>query len=518
MMARTIPDRLIVIAPVIIVLGFAGCGDDDAMTTVGSAPAPRFDAAACEAPLPGGQDVASVECGFVNVPEDRNRPTGPTVRLAVAVLHATGPSRADDPIIYLGAGIGAVLDGTMQRFTAAFAAPLQASRDLIFIDQRGAGRSTPGLDCPEAVSPHDGYAIDQTVEADSARDAQNLLTCHDRLVREGINLGGYTTRALAADARDVARALGYHHWNLYGFSQSTRIAQIMMRDAAPGEIRSVVLDSPIPITYPHLVDSAAGYQRVVQLIAADCAADIGCSNRFPDMEEKAFDVIAQLNAAPLTVQAADSATGEHFTAIFSGDRYAITTAFALQSADILAPLFPTLVDQVSRRRPPLLAAVAAAVDLVLDSALIESILCDDQVPLMTPDVVAHASAGVRPDLVHALQAGSTDVVVMACAGWTGIHPTPARQPVTSDIPTLILHGQYDPAIPPAYGSQIAATLSHSTIVDFRGYGHGEIFAFATADGPPLCAMRVVADFILHPERTPDVSCAAEIAPPKFLGT
>jgi pimeloyl-ACP methyl ester carboxylesterase len=512
------PHRFVIVACLIATIGFAGCGDDDAPPPASSASAPQFEAAACMMPLPGGQEAADVECGFVTVPEDRSRPAGPTVRLAVAVLRATTERPADDPIIYLGSGLGPALDTVMQRFTAAFAAPLQGSRDIIFIDQRGTGHSRPTLACPEAVSPHDVYAIDQSVEADTARDVHNLLTCHDRLVREGINVGAYNTRALAADARDVARALGYRRWNLYGFSQSTRIAQIMMRDALPDEIRSVVLDSPIPITYPHLVDSAAGYQHVVQLIAADCAAAAGCRSRFPDMEQKAFDITAQLNAAPLTVRAADSATGAHFTAIFSGDRYAITTGLALQGADILAPLFPTLVDQVSRRRPPLLGAVAAAVNLVFDSALAQSVLCDDQVPLMTPDIITHATAGVRPELVHAFEAGFTDIVVMACAGWTGIQPTPARQPVTSDIPTLILHGQYDSAIPRAYGHQIAATLSHSTVVDFRGYGHGAIFAFATAAGPPLCAMRVVADFVANPERTPDVSCVADIGPHIFLGT
>src|SRR5262249_20466756 len=186
-----------------------------------------------------------------------------------------------------------------------------------------------------------------------------------------------------------------------------------------------------------------------------------------------------------------------------------------------APLYPTLVDLVSRRRPPLLANVAAAIysgPSFSGAGMLESVLCDDQIPMETPAVLAQANAGVRPELVHAFQAGFLDLALMACAGWTGPHRRAAPQRVTSDVPTLIPHGQSDPAIPPVYATQIGATLSHSTILDFRGFGHGEIFATAPPGGPPRCAMQVVAAFIANPEGLLDASCVAEIPPPQFLGT
>ena len=63
---------------------------------------------------------------------------------------------------------------------------------------------------------------------------------------------------------------------------------------------------------------------------------------------------------------------------------------------------------------------------------------------------------------------------------------------------------------------IAETLSHSYRFELRGYGHGELYAFAAPTGPPGCAMQVLAQFIADPTHEPDGSCVEAIPPPQFL--
>ena len=356
-----------------------------------------------------------------------------------------------------------------------------------------------------------------SIEADAARDLQSLVACQDRLVHEGINLAAYTTQSLAADVRDVLHALGYRSWNLYGFSQSTRVAQVLMRDSPAGEIRSVVLDSAIPLAHIHLLDGAANYERLLRLISADCAADAACDRMYPDTARLAFDVISQLNAMPLTVRLTDPDSGERISAVFSGDRFVLTNSIDLQSAGV-ALVYPALVKSLARRLPTLLLSVDARLTAMANSALVYSVICDDQIPFMTPDALAAATQGVRPEIVHAFRAGFHDLDAAVCRVWTGSRPAPQpAAPVVSDIPTLILSGQYDPAAPPSLAAEVARTLSRSSILEFRGYGHGELYTFASA-GAPNCAGRVMGEFFSHPGQPPDASCVAEIPPPRFLGT
>lgn len=497
-----------------VCLTLAACGSNDNNNEESTA---VFEPTACEMPIPDGQDPANVTCGFVSVPENRSRADSRKIKLAVAVLRATGPSPAPDPIIHLGPGLGNLLDGIMQTFTADFAAPLQGSRDLVFLDMRGTGRSTPSLACPEVLTVKDAYTVDQSLEADTARDVEDLLACHDRLVTAGVDFADYTTAGLAADARDVLRALGYTQWNLYGWSQSTRIAQVLMRDSPAGEIRSVVLDSPVPIQRAHLAEVPAHVERSLRLVIADCAADSACNHAFPDLEQTIFGVFPALNATHLTIELTDPATGQPYRVVGTGDLLVLFLGQVMPDTTLI-PFVPILFQQLAVRDVTLITVGAAQqAGSTRGDAMLTSVLCQDQVPLMTPEVLARAAQGVDPILVHAFQAGN--LAVAACQhGWSGVSPiTAPPAPVTSNLPTLVLSGEYDPATPPAYGHEVAATLSDSAVVEFRGHGHGEIYVI---DGPDQtsCALNIMAQFVADPAHELDTSCAAALPPPHFVGS
>ena len=71
----------------------------------------------------------------------------------------------------------------------------------------------------------------------------------------------------------------------------------------------------------------------------------------------------------------------------------------------------------------------------------------------------------------------------------------------SDIPTLILAGEFDPITPPSSGTAVAANLSNATFVEFPAVGHGLLL-----EGD--CAKSIINAF-LDGEDTPDTSCVAE---------
>jgi pimeloyl-ACP methyl ester carboxylesterase len=93
-----------------------------------------------------------------------------------------------------------------------------------------------------------------------------------------------------------------------------------------------------------------------------------------------------------------------------------------------------------------------------------------------------------------------EITYRVCEVWGAKTADPVEnQPVISDIPTLILAGEYDPATPPSYGRMVAENLINSQLIEFPGLGH-----FVFAEG--RCPQGIVADFLDHPGIKPETKC------------
>ena len=72
-----------------------------------------------------------------------------------------------------------------------------------------------------------------------------LLACKRTLSEQGIDVNAYTREAIAADVVDVAEAMGYEAFNLFGSSFGTMLALTVMRDF-PDNVRAAILDGVWP--------------------------------------------------------------------------------------------------------------------------------------------------------------------------------------------------------------------------------------------------------------------------------
>jgi len=131
-----------------------------------------------------------------------------------------------------------------------------------------------------------------------------------------------------------------------------------------------------------------------------------------------------------------------------------------------------------------------------------SVICSEDADLLTPRPQdAHTILGTR--MIGALQA--------MCAVWPhGTRPAEFHQPLASDIPTLLLSGQYDPVTPPAYGEAVLKGLTRARHLVLNGQGHNVIGAG--------CAPRLVKRFIddLQPQAL-DATCLERLVPtPLFI--
>src|SRR4051794_27860865 len=88
------------------VLALAACSSSAKKSVApGRAPSytPRLEARHCayDPPL-----AVKTDCWWLVVPEDRAKPGGRDVKLAVAVLHSTAKTPRADPVVYLHGGPG----------------------------------------------------------------------------------------------------------------------------------------------------------------------------------------------------------------------------------------------------------------------------------------------------------------------------------------------------------------------------------------------------------------------------
>ena len=461
-------------------------------------PVPRFEPAPC--PVPAPEDV---ECGYLVVPEDRADPDSRTIRLAIAVLPARSDAPAPDPVVYLEGGPGgSALEGLDHWLDS----PIRKRRDLILFEQRGTRYAQPNLDCPELKDAYlESWERDLSDREAVALEIEAAIACRDRLRAEGVNLAAYHSAASAADLADLRRVLGYDRWNLYGISYGTRLALTVMRDQPQG-VRSVVLDSVDPPPLDTLVELAPYTARVIEHLLAGCAADADCRAAYPHLEEDLYRLLERANARPLQIAVRHPESGEMLHLPVDGDTLVAHLFLAFYDSDLI-PYLPLLITELEGGRDEMLLPLTSMLlDTILSGSegMNNSVQCYEEIPFNPLDEIEAAAAQVNPLLVAYTM---TDTVAI-CELWGAGRAGPIEDaPVHSDIPTLVLEGEYDPITPPEAGRLAAETLSRHFYYQFPGLGHGTTLA--------ACPMSITLAFLDDPTVAPDAACLEEMTEPDF---
>lgn len=475
----------------VFVLLLAGCNP-----TAPSQPATGFSAAfaktSCPFSVPApnreGQDVI---CGFVNVPEEHARPQGPQIRLRVAILKSTHPNPARDPLVIESGGPGISTIASAPGILSVNQVNLRATRDIVLVEQRGTRYSEPFLFCDELLA----FAKDQIAQPlnpaeRTARELDTIKTCRDRLVAQGINLKAYNSLENAADIPTVLSALGYERFNFYGISYATLLAQHLMRDY-PQRLRSVILDAAVPLELDYISTVPRNAHDAFQRLFEHCASDPTCQTAYPNLEQDFLKRIDDLNAAPQTLRAGSS------DVVVSGDTLVWALYQNLNAST--TPMLPMWLDAfIQDNDPTLITGLGVqALSQIVTNGMSYSVRCADEVAHAAnrPDV-----SGVHPQVATTLQAAFD--IQAACAIWQ-VAPLPpqARAAVSSDIPTLILSGEFDPLTPPTYSERLAQRFKNSQRYIFPGLGHGAFLKHT-------CPTAIALSFLDDPARAPDSTCMA----------
>ena len=462
-----------------------------------------FEESPCPFSVPAD---GSVVCGYVTVPEDHNDPTGPTIRIAVGILKDRSENHQPDPVIVLAGGPG---EKVMENAAALemVLGPIHPNRDLIVFDQRGVGLSEPALECLELVPTYISLLNEADPEVIEESIFSMWIGCHDRLVSEGHNLSAYNTVQNAADVDAIRRVLGYDQVNLYGGSYGSLLAQATMRDF-PNGIRSVIIDSVLPLEKSLFVDASITTSNAILHLLDACVADEACNAAYPDLHGVLYEVIDRLNAEPVPITVTNPLDGQSYDALLTGDGVLSNLVTFLYITEII-PVLPQAIADVHNGDYQLMTQLSSTKLALLEAlsrGMMFSVMCAEDLIGKQPQDLLDNWATLPRQLT-----GNGDPEVLIensifniCENWSVDEADPrVKQPLVSDIPTLVLAGEFDPVTPPEYGRLVAGYLENSYFFEFAGLGHSVI-----PDNE--CVQRIAGSFVENPTQAPDASCMDEM--------
>lgn len=452
-----------------------------------------------------------IDCGTLTVPQSRYSENG-SITLAVVIIHSLAETPAPDPVVYLAGGPGGSSTAYTEGLVQTWLKPFLQTRDVILVDQRGTGASTPSLMCDE----YSYTMLDQISTISSASQtiqaqAEALQTCQDRLTKDGVVTSAYTSSESAADLEDLRIALDIEEWNLLGVSYGTRLALTAVRDFPQG-VRSIILDSVYPPQVQLFTDSYANGERARQAVFKACADEPECAAAYPDLDSRFWQLVDKLNETPETVTIQISRGQRDF--VWSGDRvYGLVFQWMYDYRDIV--FIPHYIDLLWRGQYDDLSLLRAALQAELSGlgvsmGLYMSVQCGEERPASLANE-RETLLQTYPRLTSLLNqdlwlsnAGNT-----TCRAWQPDTPTVfENQPVVSDVPALLLSGGFDPITPPAWADLAAETLSQGQIITLPEVGHGVI---RSSD----CMARLAAAYLDAPTDPLETTCLSDSVPMSF---
>ena len=432
-----------------------------------------FAAPASEAPLIECHVAGirhAVQCGAVQRALDPTRPGGTAIEVHYIVVPAMARRKLPDPVFVLAGGPGqsaiGIAAGTLPLFSR-----LNNRRDIVFVDQRGTGRSAP-LEC--ADSKHEPLAE----QADPNRQFEQLMACKAALLKlpyihSPSDLGLFTTTVAVQDLDAVRRQLGAARINLVGVSYGTRAALEYMRQF-PSAVRRSVLDAVAPPDMVLPASFSTDGQAAWDALLRACEGDPVCHGRYPALRA---DWAALLTSLPRPVVAAHPLTG-------ATERFTLTREMVLDAvraalyAPAVAAALPAAITEAAGRRYDGLIGVGALLSSRKGSqpavGMHFSVVCAEDVPKLTDsDLDPDHPAPANPP---GADFGSDQAALYqrVCARWPrGEVPAAFYRVPPSMAPALLFSGGLDPATPPRHGERMASALgptARHVVVPNAGHG------------------------------------------------
>ena len=457
----------------------------------GQQPLGRYETTECFQQIRVMAANNSLECGWLTLPEVRSNPNGPTVRLAVVRLRVKNPTAP--PLVYLHGGpggAGAIVPAAPNWYSAWSA----GVRDVIRFDQRAVGISEPKL-C---------VGVERDTGRTQAAWNANATACIADMKAKGHDPVGYSTVVQADDVRELRLALGYDKWDILGVSYGGRLAaEVLRRD--PNGVRAAILHSPAIPAVASATEDPISYKTALEHLFARCAKQTECHTTFPTVEQDFYDVYREVSSHPIAITTIQGPQE------FGARQYLRAVRCQLSNTQQVIRL-PLAIHELRRG------------DRVRAATVLQNACAgggggpNQQQQVNVKNYLTNCADSHGPAYWESRRAVASRVDSMwlqfeeggeECGIWqTRYADSVESAPVKSDIPTLVITGEFDERTPADHARRGTVGLTRKYVYDMPGEGHGSI--------PPVgCQIEIIKQFLRDPMREPDASCIATVPPVPF---
>lgn len=439
---------------------------------------------------------ASITCGELHTPVSHGQ-----FILPVVILHTDNPSAQPDPIVYLpggpGASAGLHSEGIKRWLNWMHLA--NTRRDLILIDTRGTGRSSPALVCADYNRENQKLLRQHKTLSDELAQSYSVTAqCFNGAVKKNSNLDYryFSTTWSAQDLRALMGQLEYSEWNIIGVSYGTRLALEVARQEQqmPQRVRlkAMVLDSIYPAgfggvqTWPQVLDDA------MRNFFSGCAEQLTCARKIGlnknNIRELFITALDRLRETPVSLTIRHW-NGEAPIYWLVNDHRFLSIVFAgiYDPAD-----WPKIMDAiigVHQGRNELLKPLAEpylnnSVSADFNSLTFTAVDCADNPVLSETDYLAAVASYPllqdytrdqwRYQLCHQLRS------------------TTPLQLVQPQVPTLILAGAKDPITPVSWAKEIHLRWPETQLYINENLAHSVL-------GSEACLVENLGQFFDYPQ-------------------
>ena len=432
-----------------------------------------------------------VKCGYMQRPLNPEKTDGVKIDIHFMILPSQDRNKLNDAVFLLAGGPGqSAIE--VAGFGDAVLKKLNRRRDLVFVDQRGTGKSA-------------SLACENLENINEALDKQSTLKKIDecRLQLQKLPYGDltmYSTSIAVQDLEAIRKALHYSTINLVGASYGTRVGLEFLRQY-PQSVRRLVLDGVVP---PTMRLPSADSQTALDGVFKECLAQKACNDAFPDLEGTWKRLLSQLAQNKVIVKVRHPRFGHEVDMTIEQEMLISMINKTLYSANMTSTL-PYAISQASKGQYTPLMTLAGVFSQKgvggINMGMHYSVFCGE----------AYAQPALTSSPKNMFEKINESTYDDVCKTWPHANiPKEFFKITPSAVPVLLLSGGIDPVTPTRHGAAVAKELgSKARHIVIDNAGHGLL-----AQG---CVSDVVSRFLLEKEDVAalkvDATCVRQIPRP-----
>lgn len=432
--------------------------------------------------------------GQMQVFENNISQEGKKITLHIEVMPSKTSVNKETPIFILMGGPGQASSDLISFFSSIFK-KINEKSDLVFIDQRGTGKSNP-LHILSNYDRAQDYMDDILMSDSTIKNAYQALSRENDLIN-------YGTLNAAIDIESVRSAMGYNKINIYGTSYGTRLALVYINKYY-NNVRTATLKGLVPEDLIMPLEFAKDSQRGLELLINDCKNNYECSKAFPNFE-KEFDALMN-QSYPIHVKVTNPSTALEETVQITKESVALTFR-SLLAVPTFTQQIPFIVSETKKGNYKILAELILRLKMSYSHGIYTGmrlcVMCYEDYPKI---LRARLNKSDKTFLGNIW----TNRVMNACKIWNPtLKETRNIEYKQHNIPVLFISGKRDSATPPKYGDEVLKSFPNGKHIIIDNAGH-------SFDRMLNCVEHLINDFVISGSNSQlNLSCINTIKFPDF---